>query len=87
MKMLGLSSNVPTIDFKSYEIIRSDDAYADLPQRRRLDIRRSDEKKAGKHPSKSKSAVMNDVSYSYHLLPTARLTLRRDVPGYRELLQ
>ncbi len=49
---LAVSSTVPTVIFKPEEIIKSDDALADDPRPRRLDVRRSG--------INSESAVMND---------------------------
>ena len=57
---LGLSTTVKTVQFRPTQMIRSDDAYADSPCERRLDVRRSDSKKTGRSPSKNKSAIMND---------------------------
>lgn len=49
---LAVSSTVPTIVLKPEDIIKTDDALADDPQARRLDMKKSE--------IKSKSAVMND---------------------------
>lgn len=57
---LGLTSTSPTIEFKPVEVIRSDDARADGPAIRKLDLERSEEKKARINPHRSKSPVMND---------------------------
>lgn len=57
---LGLTSTSATIEFKPSEIIRSDDARADCPALRRLDVKRSEEKKTHIKPSTSKAPIMND---------------------------
>ena len=58
---LAVSSTRPTIVFTPTEIIRSDDAYADTPAPRRLNLKRSDEKKKHLHPVDSRGRkVMND---------------------------
>ena len=57
---LGLSPTIKTVQFKPIQIFRSDDAYANFPCERRLDIRRSDSKKMGSNPSKNDYVVMND---------------------------
>lgn len=57
---LGVSNTTPTIDFKPREIIRSDDAYADIPCERRISLSRSDEKKRHHKPPVAKGPVMND---------------------------
>lgn len=54
---LAVSSTVPTVVFKLEEIIESDDALADDPRARRLNLRRSGNLGGG---IKSESAVMND---------------------------
>lgn len=58
---LAVSSTKPSIQFRPGEIVRCDDAYADSPGQRRLDLKRSDEKKSHLNPVKSKDrTVMND---------------------------
>ncbi|KAL9101734.1 MAG: hypothetical protein Q9163_003032 [Psora crenata] len=57
---LGLSSTVPTIEFRPEEIIRSDDARSDSPMERRLSTDRSLEKKRGGNVSASVAPIMND---------------------------
>ena len=57
---LGLTSTVKTTQFKPNQIIRSDDAFADSPSQRRLDMRLSDLKKTGRSLQQNQSAVMND---------------------------
>ena len=59
---LGVSSTTPSVVFKPDEIFRADDARADSPCQRRLNRKRSDEKKTQTKKSKSKSPVTNDVS-------------------------
>ena len=57
---LGLTSTWPTVIFHPNQIVRSDDAYADSPRKRRLDIGQSDAKKTGRSKTDSRSPVMND---------------------------
>ena len=57
---LGLSATYPTLVFDPNQIIRSDDAYADSPCKRRLDINRSEAKKTGRIRVTNESNVMND---------------------------
>ncbi|KAL8909002.1 MAG: hypothetical protein Q9207_000453 [Kuettlingeria erythrocarpa] len=57
---LGVSQTSPTVRFQPDQIIRSDDAFADAPSRRRLDAKRSHEKKTKRKPMKSDAPVMND---------------------------
>ena len=56
---LAISSTEPSVTFKAAEIIRSDDAYAHDPRPRRLNMKRSDDKKKHLNPSKNHK-VMND---------------------------
>lgn len=56
---LAVSNTEPTILFKAAEIIRSDDAYAHDPRPRRLNLKRSDDKKKKLNPIKNHK-VMND---------------------------
>ena len=62
---LAVSSTKPTIHFKPSQIIRCDDAFAHDPQPRRLNVRRSDDKKRHLNPGPDsipadKFKVMND---------------------------
>ncbi len=57
---LGLTSTSPTVEFKPLEIIRSDDARSDYPAVRKLNIKRSDEKKAHVKLHRSEAPIMND---------------------------
>ena len=57
---LGVSRTIPTIDFKTSEIIRNDDAFSESPNIRKLDVKRSDEKKRGVELAECQSSVMND---------------------------
>lgn len=62
---LAFSNTKPTIQFKPSQIIRCDDAFAHDPQPRRLNVRRSDDKKRHLNLSPNsippdKSKVMND---------------------------
>ena len=64
---LGLTSTIPTIEFRPMEIIRSNDAYADSPAVRKLDLTLSEDKKRGtvlgnnEGPiATDKTPVMND---------------------------
>ena len=57
---LGLTSTSPTIEFRPSEIIRSDDARADCPAVRRLELKRSEEKRANIKPPDSAAPIMND---------------------------
>ena len=57
---LCVSPTTPTVQFRPSEIIRSDDAFADCPQPRRLNVFRSDEKKRQQNVLNPSSAVMND---------------------------
>lgn len=56
----AVSSTSPTIVFQPCEIIRSDDARADAPKTRRLDIERSHEKQILGETLTSTANVMND---------------------------
>ncbi len=49
------------MEFLPAEIFRADDARADSLRQWRLNLKRSDEKKGQKNPSKSEAPVMNDV--------------------------
>lgn len=66
---IGLTSTTPAVEFFTREIVRSDDARADNPIKRRLDFQRSAEKSTNRNPQKSKAAVMNDVN-NFHFLET-----------------
>ena len=57
---LAVSSTRPTVVFTPLEIIRSDDARADNPRTRRLDMKRSEEKRIRGISDKSTANVMND---------------------------
>ncbi|KAL8711460.1 MAG: hypothetical protein Q9220_004118 [cf. Caloplaca sp. 1 TL-2023] len=57
---IGFSQTIPSVQFQPHQIIRSDDARADAPFIRRLDIERSDEKKAQKRLVNSTVPIMND---------------------------
>ncbi|KAL8832807.1 MAG: hypothetical protein Q9170_004729, partial [Blastenia crenularia] len=57
---LGVSQTVPTVQFQPGQIVRSDNAFADTPEERCLDLRRSHEKKTKRKPVESDIAVMND---------------------------
>ncbi|KAL8929504.1 MAG: hypothetical protein Q9208_001173 [Pyrenodesmia sp. 3 TL-2023] len=57
---LGVSQTSSTVAFEPNQIIRSDDAFADAPTKRHLDVKRSNEKKTKRKPKKSKAPVMND---------------------------
>lgn len=58
---LSVSNTKPTIVFRPAEIIRSDDASAEDPQERRLNIARSEEKRMRGGSGKAKeTTVMND---------------------------
>ena len=61
---VGLTSTIPTFEFRAHEVIRSNDAYADAPSERHLDFRRSEDIKRGLNPHMSDAPVMNDVSVS-----------------------
>ena len=60
---LGLTSTTPTIEFKPVEIIRSDDARANSPAVRKLDLTRSEEKKGNIKSRTPKTPVINDEYY------------------------
>ena len=66
----AVSSTKPSVEFEPDEIFRADDALPEAPYQRRLDRKRSDEKKTRIKVTKSKQAetVMNDVS---NLIATA----------------
>ena len=55
---LAVSSTKPTIQFKPSQIIRSDDAFAHDPQPRRLNLRRSDDKK--RHLDRTSNSIPSD---------------------------
>ncbi|KAL8840797.1 MAG: hypothetical protein Q9176_003644 [Flavoplaca citrina] len=57
---LGVSQTKPTIQFDPQQIIRSDNAHANIPAVRRLQDERSREKKANETPDGSELPVMND---------------------------
>lgn len=57
---LGVSKTIPTITFTYQQIIRTDDARADKPQRRKLNRKRSEEKNYWVKIPQDTSAVMND---------------------------
>ena len=83
----GVSSTVPTVEFTKNEIIRSDDAFSDSPDVRRLDIKRSNEKKKGIRPRlKPKGAVMNDVSRELIVYALTKVKFRA-APGSRSKLR
>ena len=60
----AVSSTKPSIVFEPDEIFRADDALAEAPCQRRLDRKRSDEKKTQSKVTKPKQSetVMNDVN-------------------------
>ena len=64
MKYIAVSSTKPSVVFEPDEIFRADDALAEAPCQRRLDRKRSDDKKTRIKVTKSKQpeTVMNDVS-------------------------
>ncbi|KAL8935625.1 MAG: hypothetical protein Q9216_005331, partial [Gyalolechia sp. 2 TL-2023] len=57
---LGVSQTSPGRQFPPEQIVRSDDAFANAPAERRLNSRRSHEKKTKRKSVQPKSAVMND---------------------------
>ena len=57
---LGLTSTTPTINFKPVEIIRSDNARADSPAVRKLDLTRSEEKKRSTKSHALKTSAIDD---------------------------
>ena len=68
LKITGVSTTIPTIEFSPLQVIFSDDAFSDSPQERRLNVKRSDDKIRGKKLSNS-SNVMNDVCVNRHPFP------------------
>lgn len=57
---LGVSQTIPSRRFLPEQIIRSDDAFANGPAQRRLDLKRSHDKKTKRKSMQPRSAVMND---------------------------
>ncbi len=64
MLYTAVSSTKPSVEFEPDEIFRADDALAEAPCQRRLDRKRSDEKKTRIKVTKPKQpeTVMNDVN-------------------------
>lgn len=57
----GVSNTIPTVQFESFEIVRMNDARADVPATRRLIPQSPEEKEIHEKTSQSKAPVMNDV--------------------------
>lgn len=70
---LGLTSTHRTVTFKPSQIVRSDDAYADSPVRRRLNLDRSEAKKTGRKGDPNNSIVMNDGCARISRLAASRI--------------
>jgi len=81
-----VSDTIPTVVFSPHEIIRCDEARADLVKVWRVDIARSDEKKRHTNAPTSKAPVMNDVSKSIHGV-SVNVNRSRGAHGYPNLLR
>ncbi|KAL8961899.1 MAG: hypothetical protein Q9193_001615 [Seirophora villosa] len=57
---LAVSQTTSSVRFQPHQIVRSDDAYADAPAPRRVNLRRSYEKKNKRRHVKTSAPVMND---------------------------